>query len=99
MNKAYHHLLSFLFLLFLIPCAAQKRFNNGNFVSKIDGINISYTIKGKEPVMIVGHPTSGKIGYELSLKLLENKFTIVYYDPREKRSVFHFNKFFLCSLT
>jgi proline iminopeptidase len=82
MNKAFHHLLPFLFLLFLTPCAAQRQLSRGDFISKIDGINISYTIKGKGPVMIVGHPTSGKIGYELSLKPLENKFTMVYYDPR-----------------
>lgn len=82
MNKHYCHLLVFLFLLFLAPGAWTQKLNNGNFVAKIDGININYTIKGNGPVMIVGHPTSGKIGYELSLKPLENKFTMVYYDPR-----------------
>ncbi|SDE64092.1 alpha/beta fold hydrolase [Riemerella columbipharyngis] len=32
--------------------------------------------------MIVGHLSSGKIGYELTLKELEKYFTMVYYDPR-----------------
>ena len=32
--------------------------------------------------MIVGHPTSGKIGYELTLQPLEEKFTMVYFDSR-----------------
>ncbi|MBS1649990.1 MAG: alpha/beta hydrolase [Bacteroidetes bacterium] len=82
MSKAYHSLLLCLFLLFLTTDARTQKLKNGNFVAKIAGINISYTIKGKGPVMIVGHPNSGKIGYELSLKPLENKFTIVYYDPR-----------------
>jgi proline iminopeptidase len=82
MNKDYRHLLIFVFLLFLTPSAWTQKLSSGNFVAKIDGININYTIKGKGPVMIVGHPTSGKIGYELSLKPLENKFTMVYYDPR-----------------
>ena len=32
--------------------------------------------------MIVGHPNSGKTAYEMTLKPLEQKFTMVYYDPR-----------------
>ena len=32
--------------------------------------------------MIIGHPNSGKIGYELTLKPLEEKFKMVYYEPR-----------------
>lgn len=82
MNKIYHYLLGSFYLIFLTSSAWTQKLNNGNFVAKIDGININYTIKGEGPVMIVGHPTSGKIGYELSLKPLENKFTMVYYDPR-----------------
>lgn len=68
--------------MLLTSFAWTQKLNNGNFVAKIDGINIDYTIEGEGPVMIVGHPKSGKIGYELSLKPLENKFTMVYYDPR-----------------
>lgn len=82
MNNKYSNLVAFIFPLFLISCTGTKNLRNGNFVKPIDGINIDYTIKGKGPVMIVGHPTSGKIGYELSLQPLENKFTMVYYDSR-----------------
>lgn len=32
--------------------------------------------------MLIGHPNSGKIGYEMTLKPLEEYFTTVYYDPR-----------------
>ncbi len=32
--------------------------------------------------MFVGHPNSGKIGYEMTLKPLEDQFTMVYYDSR-----------------
>ncbi len=32
--------------------------------------------------MLIGHPRSGKIGYQLTLKPLEKHFTVVYYEPR-----------------
>lgn len=67
--------------LFLIFTQAQQ-LKNGNFTEKIDGIIINYTVKGNGPVMFVGHPNSGKIGYELTLQPLEKKFTMVYYDSR-----------------
>lgn len=83
MNIRYpNYLFAFFFLLVLASCAGTRNLANGNFVKQIDGINISYDIKGKGPVMIAGHPASGKIGYELTLKPLERKFTMVYYDPR-----------------
>jgi len=81
-NKYINYLFAFFFLLILGSCAGTRKLKNGNFVKQIDGININYDIKGKGPVMIIGHPTSGKIGYELTLKPLEKKFTMVYYDPR-----------------
>lgn len=55
MNNDYNYLLTSFFLLFLTSCAGTKKLKNGNFVNQIDGININYTIKGKGPVMIVGH--------------------------------------------
>ncbi|AYN01949.1 alpha/beta fold hydrolase [Chryseobacterium sp. 3008163] len=62
--------------------ASAQGLKNGNFTEKIDGISINYTIKGSGPVMFAGHPNSGKTGYELTLKPLEKKFTMVYYDSR-----------------
>ncbi|MCT2560845.1 alpha/beta hydrolase [Chryseobacterium sp. pc1-10] len=55
---------------------------NGHYSEKIDGLMISYLIKGSGPVMLVGNPNSGKTGYELSLQPLEKHFTMVYYDSR-----------------
>lgn len=49
---------------------------------KIGNLKLNYVIRGKGPVMIVGHPSSGKVGYELTLKPLEKHFTMVYYEPR-----------------
>ncbi len=75
----------FLLISTLLVCASCKSLGkhpNGGFDVELDGIKINYTIKGKGPVMIVGHPNSGKIGYELTLKPLEDKFTMVYYSPR-----------------
>lgn len=48
----------------------------------VDGLYINISIKGSGPKMLVGHPYSGKIGYELTLKPLEKYFTMIYYDPR-----------------
>lgn len=69
---------NFIFMLF----ANAQQLKNGNFTEKIDGISINYTIKGNGPVLFVGHPNSGKIGYELTLQPLEKQFTMVYYDSR-----------------
>lgn len=68
--------------IFLISCASNSKLEIGNHVEKIDGLNINYEVRGKGPIMLVGHPSSGKIGYELTLKPLEDNFTIVYYDSR-----------------
>lgn len=71
-----------IFSTFFLIFTRAQQLKNGNFTEKIDGININYTIKGNGPVMFVGHPNSGKIGYELTLQPLEKKFTMVYYDSR-----------------
>lgn len=71
-----------IILLLLISCISNSKIENGNYVEKIDGLNINYVVRGKGPIMLVGHPSSGKIGYELTLKQLEDKFTMVYYDSR-----------------
>ncbi|WP_332024746.1 alpha/beta fold hydrolase [Kaistella sp.] len=73
---------TFIIFLFIISCASNSKFENGNYTEKIDDLNINFTVKGKGPVMIVGHPSSGKIGYEMTLKPLEESFTMVYYDSR-----------------
>jgi len=80
MNFKYKALLVFNTLFIIFTHAQQLK--NGNYTEKIDAININYTIKGNGPVMFVGHPTSGKIGYELTLQPLEKQFTMVYYDSR-----------------
>lgn len=54
----------------------------GNYFENVGDLKLNYTIRGKGPVMIAGHLSSGKIGYELTLKPLENYFTMVYYEPR-----------------
>lgn len=65
-----YNVLLFFNTFFIIFTQAQP-FKNDNFTEKIDGININYTIKGNGPVMLVGHPNSGKTGYELTLQPLE----------------------------
>ncbi|SUX48784.1 alpha/beta fold hydrolase [Chryseobacterium indoltheticum] len=71
-----------LVLFFINSCASNSNVENGNYIENIDGLNLTYTVKGKGPVMLVGHPNSGKIGYELTLKPLEEYFTMVYYNSR-----------------
>lgn len=71
-----------LIFLLMISCTSKTKIEHGDFLEKIDGLSINYTIKGNGPLMLVGHPNSGKIGYETTLKPLEEKFTMVYYDPR-----------------
>ena len=72
----------FIFLTFLISCTSNFKIENGNYTEKIDNLNINFTVRGKGPIMLVGHPGSGKTGYEMTLKPLEEKFTMVYYDSR-----------------
>ena len=78
----YFSNLTISLCLITISCISKTKIENGNFYEKIDEIHLNYTVKGSGPVMIVGHPNSGKIGYEMTLKPLENKFTMVYYDSR-----------------
>ena len=80
--KKYFSIFSITIFLLLISCTSKTKIKHGDFYEKIDGIFLNYTVKGNGPVMIVGHPSSGKIGYEMTLKPLEEKFTMVYYDPR-----------------
>ncbi|QES88278.1 alpha/beta fold hydrolase [Rhizosphaericola mali] len=74
--------LLILFLTFSKIVSCQSKIPNGNYFEKIGDLKLNYTIKGNGPIMIVGHLSSGKIGYELTLKPLESYFTIVYYEPR-----------------
>ncbi|MFV0156760.1 alpha/beta hydrolase [Empedobacter falsenii] len=74
--------LIFLFLTFSSSISCQSNIQNGNYYENIGNLKLNYTIRGKGPVMIAGHLNSGKIGYELTLKPLENYFTMVYYEPR-----------------
>ena len=80
--KIHFQILTISILFILLSCVSKSKIDPGNYNEKIDGISINYTIAGKGPIMIVGHPNSGKIGYELTLKPLEDKFTMVYYDSR-----------------
>ncbi|MEN2436844.1 alpha/beta hydrolase [Weeksellaceae bacterium A-14] len=72
----------FLLLTFSNIVSCQSKTKDGNYYEKVGGLKLNYTIKGKGPIMIVGHLSSGKIGYELTLKPLEKFFTMVYYEPR-----------------
>lgn len=72
-------IVSLLLLCFL---TANGQLENGGHLQKIDGILLHYSVSGNGPILIVGHPTSGKTGYELTLQPLEEFFTIVYYDTR-----------------
>lgn len=75
--KSYSFIL--VILLALIGC---KKLKQGQYYKNINGLYLNYTVKGSGPVMLVGHLNSGKIGYELTLKPLEDHFTMVYYEPR-----------------
>lgn len=77
--KILHLIVVFFFSLNLASC---QNLTNGNYYEKIGDLKLNYTIRGKGPIMIVGHLSSGKIGYELTLKHLEKSFTMVYYEPR-----------------
>jgi proline iminopeptidase len=63
-------------------CSETSNLKTGNYEVELDGVTIEYSVKGKGPVMIVGHLNSGKIGYEMTLSPLEEHFTMVYYSPR-----------------
>lgn len=69
-------------MVFFISCSSLEANEQGEFDIELDGIRINYSIRGKGPIMIVGHLNSGKIGYEMTLKPMENYFTMVYYSPR-----------------
>jgi len=80
LNTKILHLILIIFTsLNFVSC---QNISSGNHFEKIGNLKLNYTIRGKGPVMIVGHLSSGKIGYELTLKPLEKYFTMVYYEPR-----------------
>lgn len=74
----------FILLLtgFCTSCYNIVLIENGEFDVELDGLMINYSVKGSGPIMVVGHLYSGKTGYEMSLKSLESRFTMVYYSPR-----------------
>lgn len=78
--------LKYLILILLIFLAASlescQNIKSGNYFEAIGDLKLNFTIRGNGPVMLAGHPNSGKIGYELSLRPLEKHFTMVYYEPR-----------------
>lgn len=80
MNLRIRH----LFLLSILYCSVIycQNHKSENHFEQIGTLYLNYTTRGTGPVMLVGHPHSGKIGYELTLKPLERYFTIVYYEPR-----------------
>ena len=74
---------SFAYIIFfLFSCSNHSKIEQGTYLNKIGKYHLEYTIKGKGPLLIVGHPTSGKIAYEGSLQPLEKYFTVVYYNAR-----------------
>lgn len=77
--KLFNSIVFYLIFSNIISCQNTP---SGNYYEKIGDLKLNYTIRGKGPIMIVGHLSSGKIGYELTLKPLENYFTMVYYEPR-----------------
>lgn len=78
--------LKFLNLILIIFLSASltncQNIRNGNYFEKIGHLKLNYSIRGNGQVMLIGHPYSGKIGYELTLQPLEKHFTMVYYEPR-----------------
>lgn len=79
MNIRFSQFISLFLISVTLSC---QNINNGSYYEKIGSLKLNYTIRGKGPIMIVGHLSSGKIGYELTLKPLEDHFTMVYYEPR-----------------
>lgn len=88
-------------MFFLITFGFCQNLSEGTYYEDIGGLKINYTIRGNGPVMIVGHLSSGKIGYELTLKPLEKYFTMVYYAPRGTgksevpKSIDAYNQYFI----
>lgn len=82
MKLKFRYLNLIFFLLIPTTAIIGQNLKNGDYYKKIGNLNLNYTIHGTGPVMIAGHLSSGKIGYELSLKPLEKYFTMVYYNPR-----------------
>lgn len=78
--KLYIQLL--LFFILMSFYGHSQVLINGTYSEKLNDLTIFYTIKGKGPALLVGHPTAGKIAYARSLQPLENYFTLVYYDAR-----------------
>jgi pimeloyl-ACP methyl ester carboxylesterase len=57
---------------------------NGAFKARLNGVEISYTVAGRGPVLFVhgvGWGPDSRL-YQNSLKFLETQFTLVYVDPR-----------------
>lgn len=74
--------VSIISTLFIFSCSNHSDTIQGNHLEQIGKYNLEFTIKGVGPILIVGHPTSGKIAYENSLQPLEKYFTVVYYNAR-----------------
>ena len=74
--------LNIILLFFVFTISNCQNLENKDYFEKIGQLKLNYSIRGKGPVMIIGHLYSGKIGYQLTLKSLENRFTMVYYEPR-----------------
>jgi proline iminopeptidase len=60
--------LIILFLAFTNIVSCLSKIQNGNYYEKVGDLKLYYTINGKGPVMIIGHLSSEKIAYELTLK-------------------------------
>lgn len=71
-----------LFFFFITTLGNCQNIKEGKYFEEIGDLKLNFTIRGSGPFMIVGHPSSGKIGYELTLQPLEKHFTMVYYEPR-----------------
>lgn len=85
-----------ILLLFISINSSAQSTKEGDYVENIGNLKIHFSIRGKGPVMIVGHLVSGKIGYQQSLKPLEEFFTMVYYEPRGtglSQSPFHLSDY------
>jgi len=75
--------VNFALLIFLTTTFTNcQNTKSGNYFERVGDLKLNFTIRGSGPVMLAGHPNSGKIGYELSLQPLEKYFTMVYYEPR-----------------
>lgn len=100
MNLKFSYILLTTILFSFVNC--QQQLQNGDYFEKIGNYKIHYSIKGKgKEVMFVGHPYSGKIGYELTLTPLEEKFKMLYFEPRgtgkseEPRTLEEYNQNYL----